>query len=471
MENLTVFELSVEFKERFQQALDVKDDRFITTCLEPVNPADISALLDEFDGEESKYVLDLLPKEVGAKILEDLEEDVREEFIQQFTAEELASYIELMDSDDGTDILYEMSVRNRNEVIRKIEDEEKAANLMELLEYDEDVAGGLMAKEFIKANLNWNILQTIEEIRKQAESVEKIYSVYVIDDKENLVGKVAVKNLILAKSTAKVADIFDEELISVDTSAPEEEVVDIMQKYDLVAIPVVNARGKLVGRITIDDIVDVIRETAEEERQLMTGVSSDVEEDDSVWKISRARLPWLIIGMAGGLVGAQFMGFFKDEIIIVPALAFFIPLITASGGNVGIQSSAIVVQSLANPNVFADSMVKRLIKVFLVAIVNGAILSLMVFGSVILFMREEPLAATVAIALFSVVLLASFMGTITPLILNRFGVNPALASGPFITTTNDLLGLAVYFSIAHLLYFSFSVKTNFLFKKPVLLQR
>ncbi|MBC6410305.1 MAG: magnesium transporter [Ekhidna sp.] len=452
MEPLISFELSIEFKERFQQALDERDGGFITTCLESVNPADISALLYEFDSEECKYVLNLLPKEIGARILEDLEGNIREGFIQAFGAAELASFIELMDSDDGTDILYEMSVRDRNEVIRKIEDEEKAANLMELLEYDEDVAGGLMAKELIKANLNWNILQTIEEIRKQAENVGKIYSVYVVDDQENLLGKVAVKNLILAKSNAKVADIFDEKLISVDTSTSKDEVVDAMQKYDLEAIPVVNARGKLVGRITIDDIVDVIRETAEEERQLMTGVSADVEEDDSVWKISRSRLPWLIIGMAGGLAGAQFMGFFKEEIIIVPALAFFIPLITASGGNVGIQSSAIVVQSLANPNVFASSIVKRLLKVFFVAIVNGAILSLMVFGSVILFMKEEPLAATVAIALFSVVLLASFMGTITPLLLNRLGVNPALASGPFITTTNDLLGLAVYFSTAHLLY-------------------
>lgn len=452
MEQTMPFELSVEFKERFQQALNEQDSEFIISSLESVNPADISALLDEFNGEESKYVFDLLPKEIGARILEDLEEDVREGFIKQFSAKELASYIELMDSDDGTDILYEMSVADRNEVIRQIDDEEKASNLMELLEYDEDVAGGLMAKEMIQANLNWNILQCIEEIRKQAENVEKIYSVYVVNDRGSLVGKVAIKKLILAKSTAKVADIFDEELISVETSTSEEEVVDIMQKYDLEAVPVVNARGKLVGRITIDDIVDVIKEIADEERQLMTGVSSDVEEDDTVWKISKARLPWLIIGMAGGLVGAQFMGFFKEEIIIVPALAFFIPLITASGGNVGIQSSAIVVQSLANPSVFADSMVKRLLKVFMVAIVNGAILSLMVFGAVILFMREEPLAATVAIALFSVVLLASFMGTITPLVLNRFGVNPALASGPFITTTNDLLGLAVYFSIAHLLY-------------------
>ncbi|GAB4238921.1 MAG: magnesium transporter [Ekhidna sp.] len=452
MEQLMPFELSVEFKERFQKALENKDNEFITSSLESINPADISALLYEFDAEDCKYVFDLLPVEVGARILEDLEENVRKDFITQFSAAELASYVELMDSDDGTDILYEMSVSDRNEVIRHIEDEEKASNLMELLEYDEDVAGGLMAKELIKANLNWNILQCIEEIRKQAENIEKIYSVYVVDDKEKLVGKVAVKKLILAKSNAKVADVFDDELISVETSTSEEEVADIMQKYDLEAVPVVNARGKLVGRITIDDVIDVIRENAEEERQLMTGVSSDVEEDDTVWKISRARLPWLIIGMAGGLVGAQFMGFFKDEIIIVPALAFFIPLITASGGNVGIQASAIVVQSLANPNVFADSMTKRLIKVFMVAIVNGVILSLMVFGTVILFMREEPLAATVSIALFSVVLLASFMGTITPLLLHRFGVNPALASGPFITTTNDLLGLAVYFSIAHLLY-------------------
>ncbi|SNS81680.1 magnesium transporter [Ekhidna lutea] len=452
MEAAMTFELSVEFKDRFQQALDEKDSAFIKSSLDGVNPADISALLDEFDAEECKYVFDLLTPETGAQILEDLEEDVREEFIKEFSATDLAAFVELMDSDDGTDILYEMGVADRNEVIRQIEDEEKASNLMELLEYDEDVAGGLMAKELIKANLNWSISQCIEEIRLQAENVQKIYSVYVVDDRENLLGKVGIKNLILGKAGSKVADIYDDQIISVETSTSEEEVAAIMQKYDLEALPVVNARGRLVGRITIDDVIDVIRENAEEERQLMTGVSSDVEEDDTVWKISRARLPWLIIGMVGGLVGAQFLGFFRDEIIIVPALAFFIPLITASGGNVGIQSSSIVVQSLANPNVFADSMWKRLLKVFFVAIVNGAILSLMVFGAVILFMREQPLAATVAIALFAVVLLASFMGTITPLVLNRIGVNPALASGPFITTTNDLLGLAVYFSIAHVLY-------------------
>lgn len=452
MENVALFELSVEFKARFQQALDERDDEFIAGSLAAVNPADISALLEEFETEECKYVLGLMPKEIGAKILQDLEKDIRKDFLTTFEKQELAVFITLLDSDDGTDILYEMPVRDRNEVIRHIEDEEKASNLMELLEYDEDVAGGLMAKELIKAKLDWDILRCIEEIRKQAESVEKIYSVYVVDEQENLVGKVAVKNLILARSDAKVADVFDEDLISVDTSATEDEVVDAMQKYDLVAIPVVNARGKLVGRITIDDVVDIIRETAEEEKQLMTGVSSGVEEEDSAWRISRSRLPWLIIGMTGGLLAAQFMGLFEEEMIAIPALAFFIPLITASSGNVGIQSSAIVVQSLASPNVFASSMMSRLIKVFYVAMINGAILSAMVFGSVMLFMGEQALAVTVAAALFSVVLLASFMGTVTPLVLNKFGINPAVASGPFITTTNDLLGLAVYFSVAHLLY-------------------
>ena len=357
-----------------------------------------------------------------------------------------------MDSDDGKDILYAMDVVNRNEVIRHISVEEKASNLMELLEYDEDVAGGLMAKELVKANLNWDISECIEEIRHQAENTEKIFSVYVTDNQGNLLGIVGMKNLILAKKGAKVADIYDKQILSVETSTSKMEVASIMQKYDLEAIPVVNARGKLVGRITIDDVVDIIREIADEDRKMMTGISSDIEEDDTVWKIAYARLPWLVIGIAGGLLGANFLGFFKNEIIIIPALAFFIPLITASGGNVGIQSSSIVVQSLANPNAFAESTWKRLQKVFIVAIINGIILSLLVFSMVILFMNEQQLAFTVSIALFSVVLLASFMGTITPLVLHRLGINPALASGPFITTTNDLIGLVIYFSIAHILY-------------------
>ncbi len=446
------FSLSKEFLDRFQLALDEREDSFIKESLEGINPADISALLDEFKTEECKYVFDLLPVEVDAAILNDLDEDEREKFIQLFTPGELAKYLEYLDSDDGADILYQMPLKRREEVIRLIENEEKAGHILDLLRYDEDVAGGLMAKELIKANVNWTVQQCIEEIRKQAENVQKIYSVYVVDNKDKFLGRVSLKRIILAEDNVKIDDLYDKDIISVETSTDEVEVATIMEKYDLEAVPVVNARGKLVGRITIDDVVDVIKELAEEERQIMAGISEDVEEDDTVWKLSKARLPWLTIGMAGGLLGAQFMGLFKGDIAIIPALAFFIPLITATGGNVGIQSSSIVVQSLANPNVFAERLWRRMVKVLFVAVVNGVILALMVFGAVILVNRDQALAFTVSAALFSVVLLASLMGTLTPLILDKFGINPALASGPFITTTNDLLGLAVYFSVAHLLY-------------------
>lgn len=452
MDAVMEFELSKEYLERFQQALDGQDSSFIKESLDGVNPADVAALLYEFDSEECKYVFNLLPTEVGALVLEDLDEDVRESFLTEFTSKELGEFIELLDSDDGADILSQIPLKRREEIIRNIDNEEKASNLLDLLRYPDDVAGGLMAKELVKANVNWSTSQCIEEIRQQAQNVQKVYFVYVVDDAGRLIGRVSLKRLIIAGDNSKIADIFDKEQVSVETYMEEEEVATIMTKYDLDTVPVVNARGKLVGRITIDDVVDVITEQAEEERQMMAGISSDVEEADSVWDLSKARLPWLIIGLIGGFIGAFFISQFEGDLMIIPALAFFIPLITAMGGNVGIQSSSIVVQSLANPNVFADSMAQRLLKVFLVAIVNGVILALMIFGAVILLYRNQPLALTVSLALCSVVLLASFTGTFTPLILNRLGVNPALASGPFITTANDLLALAVYFSVAHLLY-------------------
>ncbi len=446
------FELSKEYLERFKQALDDRDDKFIIQTLDGINPADITSLLFEFNAEESKYVFDLLPADVDADILMELDEDVRRDFLMHFMEGEISSFVDEMESDDGADILMELPLKKRERVIGLLQNEEKATNILDLLRYDEDVAGGLMAKEFIKANINWNVLQCIDQIRLQAEHVEKIFSVYVVDDHDRLVGKISLKKLIIANEKMKVEDIYDDEVQSVETYVEEREVAAIMQKYDLEAIPVVNARGRLVGRITVDDILDVITEIAEEERQLMTGISSDVEEDDSVWALSKARLPWLIIGMVGGLIAAQITDLFKGDITLIAGLALFIPLIMATGGNVGIQSSSIIVQSLANKSAFTESMASRLAKVLMVAVVNGLILGVMVFGAVILIFKDQPLSITVSIALFSVVLLASFMGTVTPLLLDKFGVNPALASGPFITTANDLLGLAVYFSVAHLLY-------------------
>ena len=449
---VTQFELNKEFLERLEQAVEEKDAAFIQQSLANVNPADVSAILDEFETDESKYIFDMLPVEKAAVILRELDEDVRKQFLKNFDSAEIAAYVDQLASDDAVDLLNEQPVKTREEVIASLSNPEKADHIVDLLHYEEDCAGGLMAKELIKANLNWTVTQTIEEIRRQAEDVNKIYSVYVVDDEDILLGKVSLKRMLLSRAGTKIADIYDPEVVCVQTFNEEEEVAAIMRKYDLEAVPVVNVRNKLVGRITIDDIVDVMADMAEEERQLMSGISEDVEESDSVWRISRARLPWLLVGMTGGLFAATFLGNFEADIETIPALAFFMPLVTATGGNVGIQSSSIILQSLANPSVFSESVGKRLFKVLLVALLNGILLAAFLLLVVKIMGFETKLVLVVAIALFNVVLLASFTGTVTPLVLDKLKINPALASGPFITTANDLLGLGVYFTVAHLLY-------------------
>jgi magnesium transporter len=444
VQQLVQFELTKEFVERFQQALDERDSLFITQTLEDVKPADISALLYEFNSDESKYVLGLLVPEVQAEIINDLDEDTRKNFLKIYEPAEITSIINLLNSDDAADILNELPVKTREVVLAGLEAELRS-QVIDLLRYEENVAGGLMAKELMKVRDNWTVVQCIEEIRKQAESVDKFYTVYVVDEHDRLIGRVSLKDLVLSDARKIVSEICEVDIISVETYLDDKEVADIMRKYDLESVPVVNVQGKLVGRITIDDVVDVITEQAEEERQLMSGISESVEEDDSVWRNTRARLPWLLIGIFGGLMNAKFMGLFEAELMRITAIAFFTPLIQATGGNVGIQSSSLIVQSLSNPGFVEERLWPRLTKVFSVALLNGLFLAVIVFGANVLLFSEKNLSFVVSVALFSVVVFASFIGTVTPLVLNKFGFNPALASGPFITTTNDLLGLTIYF--------------------------
>jgi len=457
------FSLTNEFREDLKIAIENKDVRFIKSSFEGVSPADITELLYEFDSVQSKYVVDNIDLETASKIISELDEDTRQIFLTNFESGEIAKYLEIIDSDDGADILSELSPEVRNETILSISDKEKSKNLTDLLQYDDDVAGGLMAKELVKCNINWKINQCIDLIKKQAEKVSRIYSVYVTDNKGTLLGKVSLKDIIVASDNSRIKDIYDDYVISVDSKMNQEEVAIIMQKYDLDVLPVINKRGKLLGRITIDDVVDVITETAEEERQIMSGITSDVEEDDSIWKLSNARLPWLVIGIFGGLFGAFFLGSFENNYFegneLFISLSFFIPLIMATAGNVGIQSSSIVIQSLSNPSAFENTVLNRLFKVLFVSILNGIVLALIVYFVLqqldyLNFLNLEiysKIAQIVSISLFSIVLVSSILGTITPIILDRLKFNPALASGPFITTTNDLIALAIYFLVAILI--------------------
>ena len=449
MEPIKTFELSKEYLESLREGIELLDNEFIKQSLEGVNVADIAAILDELNMDEAIYVLRLLDHPIAADILIELDEDSLVKVIREMDPIELAALIDEMESDDAADILILMPTKEREDVISHLQAKEKSANILDLLRYDEHSAGGLMAKEFIKANKNWNVIQTIEEIRRQAENVEKIYSIYVVDNRQHLLGRVSLKKIILASSETKISDIYEPELISVPTHMDGEEVAEIMRKYDLESLPVVNAKNRLVGRITVDDILDLIREQSEEDMQAMTGISADVEESDSVFRISKARLPWLLIGVIGGLMGAKIIGFFEDGLSKYIALASFIPLVAATGGNVGIQSSSLVVQTLASKSVFNDTPWQRFIKGLMIALLNGVVLGTFVFGVVVfIYGFESIFGLTIGLAMFCVVLMASFMGTVTPLVLDKFGINPAIASGPFITTANDLLGLAVYFGVA-----------------------
>jgi magnesium transporter len=449
LEPIKTFELSKEYLESLREGIELLDNEFIIQSLEGVNVADIAAILDELNMDEAIYVLRLVEHSIAADILIELDEDSLIKVIREMDPIELAALIDEMESDDAADILILMPTKEREDVISHLQAKEKSANILDLLRYDEYSAGGLMAKEFIKANQNWNVIQTIEEIRRQAENVEKIYSIYVVDNRQHLLGRVSLKKIILASSDTKISDIYEPELISVPTHMDGEEVAEIMRKYDLESLPVVNAKSRLVGRITVDDILDLIREQSEEDMQAMTGISADVEESDSVFRISKARLPWLLIGVVGGLMGAKIIGFFEDGLSRYIALASFIPLVAATGGNVGIQSSSLVVQTLASKSVFNDTPWQRFIKGVMIALLNGLVLGIFVFCVVVfIYGFESIFGLTIALAMFCVVLLASFMGTVTPLVLDKFGINPAIASGPFITTANDLLGLAVYFGVA-----------------------
>jgi magnesium transporter len=447
------FELTEEFIGNIKECIKSADKTsLILELIGDLAEQDISVILYELETEEAVELLNILTTEKKAHVISELDTDIRLKILKHYSPENIADFVEYIDSDDAVDIINELSIKTGEEIIAFIKNPETADHIIDLLHYDEDCAGGLMAKELIKANLNWTIDRCIEEIRAQSKNVDKIFSIYVVDDNIRLLGILSLKKLLLADENSLIADIYEPNIECIESYRSGTEVADVMQKYDLETIPVINVQGKLLGRITIDDVVDFITEQADLERQMMSGISNDAEENDSVWLLSKSRLPWLIVGMLGGILGAQFIGLFENVITQVTAMAFFIPLITATGGNVGIQSSSMIVQSLARDSTYVSLEFNRFWKGFVVSLINGIAISSLVFLFNILLKQEIHLATTVSIALFCVVLVSSFMGTITPLILFRFGVNPALASGPFITTANDLLGLGIYFSVAHLLF-------------------
>lgn len=445
------FELTREFLEEIRVACAAEDIAWIKTHVLDLHFADIAEIMDELSMEQAKYLYYQLTEEQQADVLMELEEEVRDRFLGSLSTKEMAEQLENLDSDDAVDILMELPEEKIQEVISQMEDDEAADDIVDLLNYDEDTAGGLMQKEFIQAKLDWPVNRALVELRRQAEDVEQVYTIYVVDDLNKLVGVLSLKRLLFASPKTPIRDLYEgKNLIFVKTNDSSEKVAKVMEKYDLVSVPVVDLQNKLVGRITIDDVVDIIKEEADKDFQLASGISEKVESNSSVWRISRARLPWLFIGMLGGILSAQVISHFEGNISHLPALAFFIPLITAMGGNVGVQSSAIVVQSLARGADPFDSIISKVSKEALVGVINGLLCSSFLFGFAYFF-NEIRLALVVSISLLTVIIFAAIFGTTIPLILNRYKIDPALATGPFVTTSNDVLGLFIYFTVGMML--------------------
>ena len=439
-----------EYIDYIRRIVQEHNDDEARRALAELHPADIALLYADLDLAEADYLYSLLDEETQADVLMELDEDDRRKLLSGMDAEDIAKQIENLESDDAVDVIQELDEDEREKILSHIDDVEQAGDIIDLLKYDEDTAGGLMGTEMIVVNENWSMPECIKQMRMQAEDMDEIYYVYVVDNDDRLIGTLPLKKLITHPSVSKIKHVMEDDPIAVKTDTPNDEVAHDFEKYDLVGMPVIDSIGRLVGRITVDDVMDQVRESSERDYQLASGLSSDVESNDNLFSQTKARLPWLLIGMIGGLCNSVILGNFESGFVADPTLALFIPLIGGTGGNVGTQSSAIVVQGLANGSMELKNSARQLLKELGVGLVNGCIISMLVFLYNLLRLGSGHNVTTIAVSLslFAVVMFASVFGTFVPLTLERFKIDPALATGPFISITNDIVGMVIYMTIS-----------------------
>ena len=441
------FEFSAALLETVESGIKNKNDAALQKQLNALHYADIAEILDELNLDQATYIIKLLDSETTSDVLSELEEDVREKVLQNLSVKEIAEEVKELDTDDAVDLISELPPERKQKVIAQIDDKDLVADINELLEYDENSAGGLMAKELVKVYETWTVAGCLRKIRTQAENVKRVHSIYVVDKADKLIGRLSLKDLLIAKNETKISAIYIPKVDAVHVNDDDEDVARLMAKYDLEAVPVVDDEKTLLGRITIDDIVDVIIEEAEKDYQLAAGITQDVDAEDSIFALTRARLPWLFLGLIGGVGAAIIMGTFDTIIEDFPLILLFTPLIAAMAGNVGVQSSAIIVQGLANDDI-KGSINSRLIKEMLLATLNGIILAVVLFGFMWFWQQDFQTALAVSLSLVAVIIVAGIVGTFIPLFLHKRGIDPAIATGPFITTSNDIFGILIYFIIA-----------------------
>ena len=442
-------EYTPEYLKHIRTIIGDRNDDLARRELEDLHPADIAELYQSLDLDEAEYLYKLLDEETAADVLMELDDDDRLKLLSAMGAEEIAKQIDHLDTDDAVDLIQQLDEDEREEILSHIDDVEQAGDIIDLLKYDEDTAGGLMGTEMIVVNENWSMPECIKQMRMQAEEMDEIYYVYVVDNDYKLRGVLPLKKMITHPSVSKIKHVMETDPVSVKADTPIDEVALDFEKYDLVAMPVVDSIGRLLGRITVDDVMDQVREASERDYQLASGLSSDVDAEDSVVQQAKSRIPWLLIGIASGILASVILGRFESQLHAVTALALFIPIIGGTGGNVGVQASAIVVQGLANGSLDIKRFAAQLGKEFLVGLLNATIISAVILVyNLIMLPGQLAVTLSVAVSLFVVVMFATLLGTVVPLTLEKLKINPALATGPFIQISNDILGLIIYVNIA-----------------------
>ena len=448
---MATFQIDTPFLNSIKSLIKQGNNTLLRKKLKPIHYADIAEILETLSIEEATYIIKLLKSETTADALSEVDPDTREQILDNLSIKEIAREVSELKTDDAADLILELPEARQEKVMSQMKDDEHVKDIRDLLRYDENTAGSLMAKELVKVEENLSVLKCLNEMRAQAENVTRVHSIYVVDQNNILKGRLSLKDLITANSRDKVKDIYIPKVDFVTVDQESEEVAKIMSKYDLEAIPVVNNKKELLGRITIDDIVDVIKEEADKDYQLAAGISKDVEADDTIFELVKARLPWLFLGLLGGL-GSVFILQDFEAIMELPRLRnlfFYTPLIAAMAGNVGVQSSAIIVQGLANDAV-KGSLFKRLIKEVGLSLINGFALALIIIFFGALINQELLVSLTIAGSMILVIVVAALLGTFVPIILDKKNIDPAIATGPFITTANDIFGIFLFFYIAKL---------------------
>ena len=442
-------EYTDEYLEHIRRIIEADHAEEARKELAGLHPADIAELYKNLSIGEAEYLYRLLDEETAADVLMELDEDDRLKLIADMPAEEIAKQIDYLDTDDAVDLIQQLDEDERDEILSHIDDVEQAGDIIDLLKYDEDTAGGLMGTEMIVVNENWSMPECIKQMRLQAEDMHEIYNVYVVDNDYRLLGTFPLKKMLTHPSVSKIKHVMESDPVCVKADTPIDEVALDFEKYDLVAMPVVDSIGRLLGRITVDDVMDQVREASERDYQLASGISSDVDADDSVFAQTKARIPWLLVGIGSGLLASMILGTFESQLQAVTALALFIPIIGGTGGNVGVQASAIVVQGLANGTLDVRHFAAQLGKEIIIGLLNATVLTAVVMAYNLLTMPGDfAVTISVGLSLFVVVMFASILGTVVPLTLEKLHINPALATGPFIQISNDIVGLLIYVQIA-----------------------